>query len=233
MCTATEPAIPVYLCTWAASSNFSFTVRAAPAIGKTPKRVPPSMYAHDGVSICCLFKRSMMAPSSRPLSFNRPASRSYSFSQSRAIKPSFSSRLPVIYRLIRWRVNTQQNICYTGAMGSAETDKQISRTVDWSEEGGSPRVLMIDQTLLPAEYKVVSYTDYREVAQAIKDMVVRGAPAIGAAAALGMALGAYQAEGLSSAEFSAYMEEAGGVLRATRPTAVNLFWAIDRMMAVA
>ncbi len=105
--------------------------------------------------------------------------------------------------------------------------------MDWSEEGGAPQVLMIDQTLLPTEYKIIAYTDYREVAQAIKDMVVRGAPAIGAAAALGMALGAYQSRAATRAEFLAQMEEVAGVLRATRPTAVNLFWAIDRMMTAA
>src|SRR5579862_9782866 len=124
-------------------------------------------------------------------------------------------------------------ICYTPSMTSEQTNTEIARTVDWSEESGQPRVLMIDQTLLPGEYKIVAYTDYREVAQAIKDMVVRGAPAIGAAAALGMALAAFQSQAATRAEFIAYMEEAAAILRATRPTAVNLFWAIDRMMASA
>jgi methylthioribose-1-phosphate isomerase len=109
----------------------------------------------------------------------------------------------------------------------------MDRTVDWSQNGGAPKVLMIDQTLLPGEYKVVEYSDYRNVARAIKDMVVRGAPAIGASAALGMALGAWQARTETRAPFLAHMEVVAGVLRATRPTAVNLFWGIDRMMVVA
>ncbi|HEX5324859.1 MAG TPA: S-methyl-5-thioribose-1-phosphate isomerase [Capsulimonadaceae bacterium] len=113
------------------------------------------------------------------------------------------------------------------------TNKEINRTVDWSEEGGRPQVLMIDQTLLPAEYKIVAYTDFREVASAIKTMVVRGAPAIGAAAALGMTLGAYQSQAETKAEFLANMDEVATVLRETRPTAVNLFWGIERMLATA
>lgn len=116
-------------------------------------------------------------------------------------------------------------------MGSQPAQTKLERTVDWSEEGGEPRVLMIDQTRLPAEYRIVSYTDYIGVAQAIKEMVVRGAPAIGAAAALGMALAAWQSQAVCREEFLAYMEKAAGDLRATRPTAVNLFWAIDRMLA--
>ncbi len=104
------------------------------------------------------------------------------------------------------------------------------RTVDWRENTpGKPEVLMIDQTKLPAVYEIVSYTDYRDVAQAIKDMVVRGAPAIGAAAALGMALGAFQIETDDAASFKAQFAEIAETMRTTRPTAVNLFWAIDLM----
>jgi len=92
---------------------------------------------------------------------------------------------------------------------------------------------MIDQTRLPAEFTIVAYRDYREVATAIKDMVVRGAPAIGAAAALGMALGAYRIEADNAQDFLSQMAEIAQILRQTRPTAVNLFWGIDRMIAVA
>src|SRR5579884_2680250 len=116
---------------------------------------------------------------------------------------------------------------------SEQTEPVMERTVDWIVENGRPAVLMIDQTVLPAIYRVERYTDYREVARAIKDMVVRGAPAIGAAAALGMALGAWQIESAGAGEFDARMGEVAATLRATRPTAVNLFWAIDRMKALA
>jgi methylthioribose-1-phosphate isomerase len=83
---------------------------------------------------------------------------------------------------------------------------------------------LLDQRLLPTEERWRDYTDYREVARAITDMVVRGAPAIGCAAAYGVALGAMQ---------HAPLDEVCAALAATRPTAVNLFWAIDRMRRVA
>lgn len=79
---------------------------------------------------------------------------------------------------------------------------------------------LLDQRLLPGEERWLEYRDYRAVAQAIIDMVVRGAPAIGCAAAYGVAIGARQ---------GASLDEVLATLRATRPTAVNLFWALDRM----
>ena len=82
---------------------------------------------------------------------------------------------------------------------------------------------MIDQTRLPREETYVTCTDYKQVAEAIRSMVIRGAPAIGVAAAMGIALGMQQAE--SAAEF----DEICDTLARTRPTAVNLFWAIERM----
>ncbi|MDH7568675.1 MAG: S-methyl-5-thioribose-1-phosphate isomerase [Armatimonadota bacterium] len=102
------------------------------------------------------------------------------------------------------------------------------RTVDWVDG----RVSLIDQTRLPGRLAFKSYTDYRDVAAAIRNMEVRGAPAIGAAAALGVALAARQGASLSPQEFCLHMEEAARVLTGTRPTAVNLFWAIDRVMRV-
>ena len=89
-------------------------------------------------------------------------------------------------------------------------------------------VVMIDQRLLPEREVYVRCHDHREVAVAIKDMVIRGAPAIGVAAAMGMAIGVRR----STAEGAALREELEGMgreLAATRPTAVNLFWAIERM----
>jgi methylthioribose-1-phosphate isomerase len=92
-------------------------------------------------------------------------------------------------------------------------------TIQWTAAG----VVMIDQTRLPREETYVTCTDYKQVAEAIRSMVIRGAPAIGVAAAMGVALGMMQAE--SPAEF----QEICDTLARTRPTAVNLFWAIERM----
>ncbi len=88
---------------------------------------------------------------------------------------------------------------------------------------------MIDQRVLPAEFKYISYTSASAVADGIRDMVVRGAPAIGCAAAYGVALAALELCSKNSDEFTQGMEEAFEVLAQSRPTAVNLFWAIDRM----
>jgi methylthioribose-1-phosphate isomerase len=103
------------------------------------------------------------------------------------------------------------------------------RTVYWDK--GS--VYMIDQTRLPHETVMLSYSDYNEVAQAIKDMRVRGAPAIGVTAAFGLALAAQQSTASTAAELVLDVTSAAAVLRATRPTAVNLFWAIERMLHTA
>ena len=88
---------------------------------------------------------------------------------------------------------------------------------------------MIDQRILPAEFKYVSYTTANQVANGIRDMVVRGAPAIGCAAAYGVALAALNLQDTSNDKFSKGMKEAFKVLAQSRPTAINLFWAIDRM----
>jgi methylthioribose-1-phosphate isomerase len=95
-------------------------------------------------------------------------------------------------------------------------------TIQWTEAG----VVMIDQTRLPREENYVTCTTYQEVADAIRSMVIRGAPAIGVAAAMGVALGMQHAK--TPEEFDKICE----TLAATRPTAVNLFWAIDRMRRV-
>ncbi len=100
-------------------------------------------------------------------------------------------------------------------------------TVAWADGG----VVMIDQTKLPGEETFVTCRSYGEVADAIRTMVVRGAPAIGCAAAMGVALGVAQAshEDLDAEDLDAQVERICDTLAATRPTAVNLFWAIDRM----
>lgn len=88
-------------------------------------------------------------------------------------------------------------------------------------------LLLLDQTRLPAEERWLEYTDCREVARAIRTMVVRGAPAIGIAAAYAMVLAAQ--ENCCKGDFPAGMAQAKATLAASRPTAVNLFWALDRM----
>jgi methylthioribose-1-phosphate isomerase len=97
--------------------------------------------------------------------------------------------------------------------------------VKWSDEG----VLMLDQRLLPTEEKWLTLKTYNEVAAGIRDMVVRGAPAIGVSAAYGIALGAQQFVGTNVADLEDELDYICDILGATRPTAVNLFWAIDRM----
>ncbi|APG28894.1 S-methyl-5-thioribose-1-phosphate isomerase [Syntrophotalea acetylenivorans] len=92
---------------------------------------------------------------------------------------------------------------------------------------------MIDQRLLPTEEVWLEYTDYQGVAEAIQTMVVRGAPAIGVAAAFGAAFGARDIAADDFAGFAAQLEKVCSVLAATRPTAVNLFWALERMQRIA
>jgi methylthioribose-1-phosphate isomerase len=99
------------------------------------------------------------------------------------------------------------------------------KTLEWTDEG----VRFIDQTKLPTEEVYVTCKDYEEVATAIRDMIVRGAPAIGVAAAMGIALGVRDAEGDHVAELRREFVEICDVMGETRPTAVNLFWAIKRM----
>ncbi len=95
-------------------------------------------------------------------------------------------------------------------------------TIQWTDGG----VVMIDQTRLPREQVFVTCTDYIQVAEAIRSMVIRGAPAIGVAAAMGVAIGV---QGTAPADLAAQFPIICETLAATRPTAVNLFWAIDRM----
>lgn len=94
------------------------------------------------------------------------------------------------------------------------------------------RLELIDQRLLPAQFEYVSCTSAAEVAEAIRGMAVRGAPAIGCAAAFGVALEAQREQHRASAQFTEAMETAFRTLAASRPTAVNLFWALKRMRSV-
>ncbi|MGB2924825.1 MAG: S-methyl-5-thioribose-1-phosphate isomerase [Limnothrix sp.] len=95
------------------------------------------------------------------------------------------------------------------------------------------RVLLIDQTRLPLEYEHVEICDYQAMATAIRTMIVRGAPAIGVSAAYGMYLGAREIETDNKDVFLEKLAAIATVLSETRPTAVNLFWAIDRMLTTA
>ena len=99
------------------------------------------------------------------------------------------------------------------------------KTLEWADAG----VRFIDQTKLPTEEVYVTCTSYEEVADAIRTMIVRGAPAIGVAAAMGIALGALQSQAKALPEFEREFDAVCSVLAKTRPTAVNLFWAIQRM----
>lgn len=99
------------------------------------------------------------------------------------------------------------------------------KTVEWTKDG----IRMIDQRLLPSEETYLMLRSYEEVAEAIRKMVIRGAPAIGIAAAMGIALGASQSVGSSVADIDDDLQYICEVMGKTRPTAVNLFWAIERM----
>jgi methylthioribose-1-phosphate isomerase len=98
-------------------------------------------------------------------------------------------------------------------------------TLTWTPDG----VRFIDQTKLPLEESYVLATSYEQVAEVIVTMIVRGAPAIGVSAAYGVALGAKQTRAITAQEFALEFDHICALLAGTRPTAVNLFWAIDRM----
>ncbi len=102
-------------------------------------------------------------------------------------------------------------------------------TVDWKQG----KVILVDQTKLPLEVVFNEYSDYRDVTGAIRDLVVRGAPAIGVTAAMGVALGAQGIEAQDGKEFLKKLEPICNHIASARPTAVNLFWAIRRMQAFA
>ncbi len=101
----------------------------------------------------------------------------------------------------------------------------LAQPIAWTDRG----VVVLDQRRLPAEEVSYTYTDYREVAKAIREMIIRGAPAIGVAAAMGAALGVLHAPAKSVETLRAEFTEICLTLAKTRPTAVDLFWAIERM----
>ena len=103
------------------------------------------------------------------------------------------------------------------------------KTIEWKDNS----VIMIDQTKLPNQLLFVTYTDYKQVANAIKTLVVRGAPAIGVSGAFGLALAALQSEAATKEEMVSDLNNAKKVLFETRPTAVNLAWGLEKIMQVA
>lgn len=102
------------------------------------------------------------------------------------------------------------------------------RTIEW--DSTLCQLKMIDQRLLPGRFEIVCFDDANKVAGAIRDMVVRGAPAIGASAAFGMALAACTSKANNLTDLKVELYQAAEVLKASRPTAVNLFWAVQRML---
>ena len=103
------------------------------------------------------------------------------------------------------------------------------RTIEWKNN----EVIMIDQTKLPNELVFVKFTDYNDVAEAIRTLVVRGAPAIGVSGAFGMALAGLQSKAKTKEELLSDLEKAQKILFMTRPTAVNLVWGLEQIMKVA
>ena len=103
------------------------------------------------------------------------------------------------------------------------------RTVEWKDNS----VIMIDQTKLPNDLVYVKYTDYNDVADAIRNLVVRGAPAIGVSGAFGLALSALQSKATNKDDLINDLEHAKKILFETRPTAINLAWGLERIMNIA
>jgi len=103
------------------------------------------------------------------------------------------------------------------------------RTIEWK----NGKVLLIDQRLLPKKLKFIELKNYQEVAYAIKHMIVRGAPAIGVTAAMGLALVAYHSKAKTKKKLMKELKKASKVLKNTRPTAINLFWALERVLTKA
>ena len=103
------------------------------------------------------------------------------------------------------------------------------KTIEWKDNS----VIMIDQTKLPNSLEYVTYTDYNQVADAIRTLVVRGAPAIGVSGAFGLALAALQSDAKEKVQLIQDLETAKKILFETRPTAINLSWGLENIMSVA
>ncbi len=113
----------------------------------------------------------------------------------------------------------------TSAQDDKDEKSEMIQTLEWTDQG----VRFIDQTKLPTEETYVTCKSYEQVADAIRTMVVRGAPAIGVAAAMGIAIGVQNSKAETVADLKRDLDHICDVIGKTRPTAVNLFWAIRRM----
>ena len=113
-------------------------------------------------------------------------------------------------------------------LAESETNSSI-RTVEWKNN----KVIMIDQTKLPNQLVFVEYDDYNQVADAIRNLVVRGAPAIGVSGAFGLSLAALQSNSQNKEDLISDLQKAKQILFETRPTAVNLAWGLEKIMKVA
>jgi len=125
-------------------------------------------------------------------------------------------------------VHFKYSIDFFSILPESETNFSI-RTVEWKNN----KVIMIDQTKLPNELVFVEYDSYNQVADAIKNLVVRGAPAIGVSGAFGLALAALESNSTSKENLISDLQRAKQTLFETRPTAVNLAWGLERIMNVA
>ena len=125
-------------------------------------------------------------------------------------------------------VHFKYSIDFFSILPESETNFSI-RTVEWKNN----KVIMIDQTKLPNKLVFVEYDNYNQVADAIKNLVVRGAPAIGVSGAFGLALAALESNSTSKENLISDLQRAKQTLFETRPTAVNLAWGLERIMNVA
>ena len=119
-------------------------------------------------------------------------------------------------------------IDFFSLLAESKTNSSI-RTIEWN----SNKVIMIDQTKLPSELVFVEYDDYNQIADAIRNLVVRGAPAIGVSGAFGLALAALKSNSTKKDELILELQQARQILFETRPTAVNLGWGLEQIMKVA
>ena len=114
------------------------------------------------------------------------------------------------------------------SLENEETDSSL-KTVEWKDN----KVVMIDQTKLPNQLVFATYDDFNQVADAIRNLVVRGAPAIGVSGAFGLALASIQSKATTKEQLLEDLEKAKAILFETRPTAVNLSWGLERIMKIA
>ena len=108
------------------------------------------------------------------------------------------------------------------------SESDLMRTIDWNKESNS--VVLVDQTLLPKEYRIIECKTLSSLCEAIKSLRIRGAPALGAAGGFGIALSAFLSEAKNLETMMTDLEAAGIALKSTRPTAVNLGWGVSRVL---